>query len=98
MGAAEDYPTLLQPFVRFSFCRSYQMATILQHYQKVTSGQGRSHCPQQLVAVAKRWNSQMDQMVAIHMPYPCIVVGIPAENLLYGNVQQVDLDRRLKRA
>lgn len=72
------------------------MATVLQHYQKVTSSQGRSHCPQQLVAVAKRWNSHMDQMVTIHMPYPCIVVGVPEENALYGNVQQVNLEIREK--
>lgn len=65
------------------------MATILQHFQKVISSPGRSRCPQQLVAVAKRWNSHMDQLVAVHMPYPCIVVAVPEESALYGNVQQV---------
>ncbi|XP_075884804.1 putative ATP-dependent RNA helicase TDRD12 isoform X2 [Nelusetta ayraudi] len=68
-----------------------QMATILQHFQKVISSPGRSRCPQQLVAVAKRWNSHMDQLVAVHMPYPCIVVAVPEESALYGNVQQVVL-------
>lgn len=65
------------------------MATILQYFQKVTSSRENSRCPQQLVAVAKCWNSSMDQLVAGHMPFPCIVVGVPEENALYGNVQQV---------
>lgn len=70
------------------------MTTILQHYQKVTSSQGRSRCPQQLVAVAKRWHRHLDQLVAVHMPYPCIIVGVPEENALYGNVQQVNVEMR----
>lgn len=65
------------------------MTTVLQHFQKVISSPGRSRCPQQLVAVAKRWDSHMDQLVAVHMPYPCIVVAVPEESALYGNVQQV---------
>lgn len=65
------------------------MGTILQHFQKVTTGDEKTSCPQQLVAVAKRWNSHMDRLLANHMPYPCIVVTVPEEVALYGNVQQV---------
>lgn len=65
------------------------MVTILQHFQKVTTSEEKTYCPQQLVAVAKRWNSHMDRLLANHMPYPCIVVTVPEEVALYGNVQQV---------
>lgn len=65
------------------------MVTILQHFQKVTTSEENTYCPQQLVAVAKRWNSHMDRLLANHMPYPCIVVTVPEEVALYGNVQQV---------
>lgn len=65
------------------------MVTILQHFQKVTTSEEKTHSPQQLVAVAKRWSSHMDRLLANHMPYPCIVVTVPEEVALYGNVQQV---------
>ena len=65
------------------------MATILQHFQKVTSSMERASCPQQLVAVATRWTSQMEGLLTNYMPYPCIVMTIPQEAALYGNVQQV---------
>ncbi|XP_032378783.1 putative ATP-dependent RNA helicase TDRD12 [Etheostoma spectabile] len=65
-----------------------QMATILQHFQKVTTSEEKASCPQQLVAVAKRWNSHMEGLLANHMPYPCIVMTVPEEAALYGNVQQ----------
>lgn len=65
------------------------MATILQHFQKVTSSKGKASCSQQLVAVAKRWTSHMDRLLANHMPYPCIVMTVPEEVALYGDVQQV---------
>lgn len=65
------------------------MATILQHFQKVTSSEKKASCPQQLVAVAKRWTSHMDRLLANHMPHPCIVVTVPEEVALYGDVQQV---------
>ncbi|XP_054475841.1 putative ATP-dependent RNA helicase TDRD12 isoform X2 [Anoplopoma fimbria] len=68
-----------------------QMATILQHFQKVTSSEEKASCPQQLVAVAKRWTSHMEGLVANHMPYPCIVMTVPEEAALYGNVQQIIL-------
>ncbi|XP_034077670.1 putative ATP-dependent RNA helicase TDRD12 [Gymnodraco acuticeps] len=66
-----------------------QMATILQHFQKVTSSEEKTSCPQQLVAVAKRWTNHIEALLANHMPYPCIVMAIPEEAALYGNVQQI---------
>lgn len=68
------------------------MATILQHFQKVTSGEERASCPQQLVAVSKRWTGHMEDLLANHMPYPCIVMTVPEEAALYGNVQQVSFN------
>ncbi|XP_067446784.1 putative ATP-dependent RNA helicase TDRD12 isoform X3 [Thunnus thynnus] len=68
-----------------------QMATILQHFQKVTSSEEKASCPQQLVAVAKRWTSHMEGLLANHMPYPCIVMTVPEEAALYGDVQQIIL-------
>ncbi|KAM6926635.1 putative ATP-dependent RNA helicase TDRD12 [Lycodopsis pacificus] len=68
-----------------------QMATILQHFQKVTSSEENASCPQQLVAVAKRWTGPMEGLVANHMPYPCIVMTVPEEAALYGDVQQIVL-------
>ncbi|XP_078112566.1 putative ATP-dependent RNA helicase TDRD12 [Sander vitreus] len=68
-----------------------QMATILQHFQKVTTSEEKASCPQQLVAVAKRWNSHMEGLLANHMPCPCIVMTVPEEAALYGNVQQIIL-------
>ncbi|XP_068458572.1 putative ATP-dependent RNA helicase TDRD12 isoform X2 [Clinocottus analis] len=68
-----------------------QMDTILQHFQKVTSSEENASCPQQLVAVAKRWTSRMEGLVANHMSCPCIVIAVPEEAALYGNVQQIIL-------
>lgn len=68
------------------------MVTILQHFQKVTSSEENASCPQQLVAVAKRWTSHMEGLLANHMPHPCIVITLPAEAALYGDVQQVSLN------
>ncbi|KAG8012434.1 Pre-mRNA-processing ATP-dependent RNA helicase PRP5, partial [Nibea albiflora] len=68
-----------------------QMATILQHFQKVTSSEENASSPQQLVAVAKRWTSHMEGLLANHMLHPCIVITLPAEAALYGNVQQIIL-------
>ena len=67
------------------------MEAVLQHFQKVTSSEERASCPQQLVAVAKRWTGHMEGLLANHMPYPCVVVTVPEEAALYGNVQQVSL-------
>ncbi|KAM8751496.1 putative ATP-dependent RNA helicase TDRD12 [Acanthopagrus schlegelii] len=68
-----------------------QMATILQHFQKITLSEEKGSCSQQLVAVAKRWTSHMESLVANHMPYPCIVTTVLEEAALYGNVQQIIL-------
>uniref|UniRef100_A0A3B4WLS7 RNA helicase n=1 Tax=Seriola lalandi dorsalis TaxID=1841481 RepID=A0A3B4WLS7_SERLL len=68
-----------------------QMVTILQHFQKVTSSEDKASCPQQLVAVAKRWTSHMEGLLTTHMPYPCIVMTVPEEAALYGNVHQIIL-------
>ncbi|XP_073327464.1 putative ATP-dependent RNA helicase TDRD12 [Pagrus major] len=68
-----------------------QMATILQHFQKVTASVEKGSCSQQLVAVAKRWTSHMESLLANHMPYPCIVTTVLEEAALYGNVQQIIL-------
>ncbi|XP_029288889.1 putative ATP-dependent RNA helicase TDRD12 isoform X3 [Cottoperca gobio] len=68
-----------------------QMATILQHFQKVTSSEKKASCPQQLVAVARRWTSHMEGLLANHMPSPCIVMSVPEEAALYGDVQQIIL-------
>nr|XP_057931259.1 putative ATP-dependent RNA helicase TDRD12 isoform X2 [Doryrhamphus excisus] len=68
-----------------------QMETILQHFQMVNSRQEMALRPQQLVAVAKRWTSHMEDMLANHMPYPCLNITIPEEAALYGDVQQAVL-------
>ncbi|KAM7397264.1 hypothetical protein PAMP_020249 [Pampus punctatissimus] len=68
-----------------------QMATILQHFQKVTSREENASCPQQLIAVARRWTSHMEDLIANHMPCPCIVMTVAEEASLYGNVQQIVL-------
>lgn len=71
---------------------SSQMAAVLQHFQKVTSSEEMAACPQQIVAVAKRWTAHMEGLVSRYMPYFCIVVTVPEEAALYGNVQQVGPD------
>ncbi|XP_041652126.1 putative ATP-dependent RNA helicase TDRD12 isoform X2 [Cheilinus undulatus] len=68
-----------------------QMGTILQHFQKVTSSERKASCPQQLVAVAKRWTSHMEGLLANHMPQPFVIITVPEEAALYGNVQQIIL-------
>uniref|UniRef100_A0A3Q0T232 RNA helicase n=1 Tax=Amphilophus citrinellus TaxID=61819 RepID=A0A3Q0T232_AMPCI len=66
-----------------------EMETILQHFQKVTSSEENASCPQQLVAVAKRWTSHMEGLLSSYMPYPSVVITVPEEAALYGNVQQI---------
>ncbi|KAM3870210.1 putative ATP-dependent RNA helicase TDRD12 [Diretmus argenteus] len=68
-----------------------QMATILNHFEKVTSGEKKTSYTRQLVAVAKRWTSHMEGLLANHMSCPCVVITIPQEAALYGNVQQTIL-------
>lgn len=65
------------------------MATILQHFQKVTLKEEARWRPQQLLAVAKRWTGHMDGLLANHMPDACIVVSVLKEVALYAGVQQV---------
>ncbi|XP_057693599.1 putative ATP-dependent RNA helicase TDRD12 isoform X2 [Corythoichthys intestinalis] len=66
-----------------------QMEKILQHFKQVISRPEMSSSPQQLVAVAKRWTSHMEALVANHMPHACVVIAVPEEAALYGNVNQV---------
>ncbi|XP_039664374.1 putative ATP-dependent RNA helicase TDRD12 isoform X1 [Perca fluviatilis] len=68
-----------------------QMATILQHFQKVITSEEKVSCPQQLVAVAKKWSSHMEGLLANHMPCPSIVMTVPEEAALYGDVHQIIL-------
>ncbi|XP_054897991.1 putative ATP-dependent RNA helicase TDRD12 [Poeciliopsis prolifica] len=68
-----------------------EMAAILQHFQKVTSSEEKAFCPRQLVAVAKRWTSPMEDLISNHMPHPSIIITVPEEAALYGNIQQVIL-------
>uniref|UniRef100_A0A3B3WQU8 RNA helicase n=1 Tax=Poecilia mexicana TaxID=48701 RepID=A0A3B3WQU8_9TELE len=68
-----------------------EMGTILQHFQKVTSSEEKASCPRQLVAVSKRWTSPMDDLISKHMLDPSIVITVPEEAALYGNIQQVIL-------
>ncbi|XP_077371958.1 putative ATP-dependent RNA helicase TDRD12 isoform X2 [Festucalex cinctus] len=68
-----------------------QMENVLQHFQKVISRQEMSSCPQQLVVVAKRWTNHMEDLLAEHMPYACLVIASPEEAALYGKVQQLVL-------
>ncbi|XP_024858341.1 putative ATP-dependent RNA helicase TDRD12 isoform X2 [Kryptolebias marmoratus] len=67
-----------------------QMDTILQHFQKVTCSE-ETFCPKQLVVVAKRWTNHMETLIGSHMPSPYIIISVPEEAALYGNVQQVIL-------
>ncbi|KAM9376225.1 putative ATP-dependent RNA helicase TDRD12 [Pholidichthys leucotaenia] len=68
-----------------------QMATILEHFRNVTSSEANASCPQQLVAIAKKWSSHMEDLLASYMPYPSIVITVPEEAALYGNIQQIIL-------
>ncbi|KAM9814317.1 putative ATP-dependent RNA helicase TDRD12 isoform 2-T3 [Syngnathus typhle] len=70
---------------------SVQMEKILQHFQKISSRQEMSSCPQQLIAVAKRWTSHMEALIAEHMPFASVLIAAPEEAALYGNVQQLVL-------
>ncbi|XP_037109272.1 putative ATP-dependent RNA helicase TDRD12 [Syngnathus acus] len=67
---------------------SVQMEKILQHFKKISSRQEMSSCPQQLIAVAKRWTSHMEALIAEHMPFASVLIAAPEEAALYGNVQQ----------
>lgn len=64
------------------------MTTILQHFQ-VTSDKESDSCPPQLIVVAKRWTNHMEGLLSTFMPCPSIIISVPEEAALYGNVQQV---------
>ncbi|XP_029991466.1 putative ATP-dependent RNA helicase TDRD12 [Sphaeramia orbicularis] len=66
-----------------------QMSTILEHFQRVTSSKEQYFYPQQLIAVAKQWTSQMEGLLANHMPHPSIIVTVPEDAALYAGVQQI---------
>ncbi|KAJ0069739.1 hypothetical protein NL108_012381, partial [Boleophthalmus pectinirostris] len=68
-----------------------QMTNILQHFQKVVSSEDKRSCPQQIVAVSKRWTSQMEGLITSHMPHPSIIITVPEEAALYANIQQIIL-------
>lgn len=65
------------------------MTTILQHFQTVVMKEEARQRPQQLVAVARRWCSALESLLARSMPYACIVVSVLKEVALYADVQQV---------
>ncbi|XP_051545297.1 putative ATP-dependent RNA helicase TDRD12 [Myxocyprinus asiaticus] len=65
-----------------------QMYVILKHFQKVVSGEERSSCPRQIIAVGSRWSAGMESLVREHMIYPCIIITVMEEAALYGRVHQ----------
>lgn len=67
----------------------FQMETILKHFQKVTCSNENAFCPKQLVVVARRWTNHLESLIVGHMPSPYIIISVPEEAALYGNVQQV---------
>ncbi|KAL0968592.1 hypothetical protein UPYG_G00268950 [Umbra pygmaea] len=68
-----------------------EMATILQHFQKVTSGDERASCVRQIIAVGKRWSHHLQGLLHDHMSNPTIVFTVMEEAALYGNVHQMIL-------
>lgn len=65
-----------------------QMSVILKHFQKVVSGEERSSCPRQIIAVGGRWSAGMEALVREHMIYPSVVITVMEEAALYGRVHQ----------
>ncbi|XP_051975326.1 putative ATP-dependent RNA helicase TDRD12 [Xyrauchen texanus] len=65
-----------------------QMSVILKHFQKVVSGEERSSCPRQIIAVGSRWSAGMEGLVREHMIYPSIIITVMEEAALYGRVHQ----------
>ncbi|CAL8291911.1 unnamed protein product, partial [Boreogadus saida] len=59
-----------------------QMSSILQHFQKVSSGGG------QVLAVSRRWSDHMEGLLTNHMSAPCVVITLPEEAALYAGVHQ----------
>ncbi|XP_073687782.1 putative ATP-dependent RNA helicase TDRD12 [Garra rufa] len=65
-----------------------QMSVILKHFQKVVSGEERSRCPRQIIAVGSRWSAGIEGLVREHMIYPSIIITVMEEAALYGRVHQ----------
>uniref|UniRef100_A0A671P0N1 RNA helicase n=1 Tax=Sinocyclocheilus anshuiensis TaxID=1608454 RepID=A0A671P0N1_9TELE len=65
-----------------------QMSVILKHFQKVVSGEERSSCPRQIIAVGSRWSAGIEALVREHMIYPSIIITVMEEAALYGRVHQ----------
>ncbi|KAL0154615.1 hypothetical protein M9458_048878, partial [Cirrhinus mrigala] len=64
------------------------MSVILKHFQKVVSGEERSRCPRQIIAVGSRWSAGIEVLVREHMIYPSIIITVMEEAALYGRVHQ----------
>ncbi|XP_043083443.1 putative ATP-dependent RNA helicase TDRD12 [Puntigrus tetrazona] len=65
-----------------------QMSVILKHFQKVVSGEERSSCPRQIIAVGSRWSAGIEDLVREHMIYPSVIITVMEEAALYGRVHQ----------
>ncbi|KAK7116981.1 hypothetical protein R3I94_022497 [Phoxinus phoxinus] len=65
-----------------------QMSVILKHFQKVVSGEERSSCPRQIIAVGGRWSAGIQALVREHMIYPSVIITVMEEAALYGRVHQ----------
>ncbi|XP_016112387.1 putative ATP-dependent RNA helicase TDRD12 [Sinocyclocheilus grahami] len=65
-----------------------QMSVILKHFQKVVSGEERSSCPRQIIAVGSRWSTGIEALVREHMIYPSVIITVMEEAALYGRVHQ----------
>uniref|UniRef100_A0A672JZK0 RNA helicase n=1 Tax=Sinocyclocheilus grahami TaxID=75366 RepID=A0A672JZK0_SINGR len=65
-----------------------QMSVILKHFQKVVSGEERSSCPRQIIAVGSSWSAGIEALVREHMIYPSIIITVMEEAALYGRVHQ----------
>ena len=65
------------------------MSVILKHFQKVVSGEERSSCPRQIIAVGGRWSDGIQALVREHMIYPSVIITVMEEAALFGRVHQV---------
>lgn len=72
-----------------------KMSVILKHFQKVVSGEERTSCPRQIIAVGSRWSAGIEALVREHMIYPSIIITVMEEAALYGRVHQVSLHKLL---
>uniref|UniRef100_A0A3P9A9L1 RNA helicase n=1 Tax=Esox lucius TaxID=8010 RepID=A0A3P9A9L1_ESOLU len=68
-----------------------EMASILQHFKKVTAGEERTSCPRQIIAAGKRWSPHLEGLLRDHMSSPAVVITVTEEAALYGNVHQMIL-------